>query len=340
MSTIKHKSSGHIKVATHNGVFHADDALAVAIVKGSTSCPLFVERTRNPEKIAEADVVLDVGLVYDQSIQRFDHHQKTGAGKRSSGVPFATAGLVWREYGENFVHQFRGANTLPQERINEIVAEIDDEIVSPVDAIDNAYSPKLIVGPENHKGGHSVWYSEGEPASDEFSIFSPKHPSCGYSISRIVSALNPIWSEDLDIDDQFDKAVSFCSETLERAVKSKVCQAIAEKEVSAKITQDPVLVLDKYLPWQDAACETDHLKFVVFPESQGPNWMVQAVPVKAGGFENRGGFPIVWGGQTEKALDSLTGDAVPEGAVFCHRALFIAGHSTKEGAIAMAYAAL
>ena len=58
-----------------------------------------LERTRDEERITKADYVFDVGGIYDPSINRFDHHQPGGAGKRENDIPYAAFGLVWKTYG-------------------------------------------------------------------------------------------------------------------------------------------------------------------------------------------------------------------------------------------------
>ncbi len=70
---------------THSGSFHADDVTACALL-------LYFEfidkdkiiRTRDPNKLATCDFVCDVGLEYDTSRRRFDHHQADYDGDLSS----------------------------------------------------------------------------------------------------------------------------------------------------------------------------------------------------------------------------------------------------------------
>tara|TARA_R110002096_G_scaffold44526_13_gene120506 strand:- start:92872 stop:93729 length:858 start_codon:yes stop_codon:yes gene_type:complete len=82
-----------LQLATHNGPFHADDVLAAALVRVFLDAEATVVRSRNPEVLAKADVVFDVGGVFDVATRRFDHHQRDYQGDRSS------AGMVldWLE---------------------------------------------------------------------------------------------------------------------------------------------------------------------------------------------------------------------------------------------------
>ena len=85
-------------IATHNGNFHADDVFAVAALKNIFPAAKLI-RTRDLAVIANADIVVDVGGIFDTETNRFDHHQKGGAGARDNGIPFSSFGLIWQKYG-------------------------------------------------------------------------------------------------------------------------------------------------------------------------------------------------------------------------------------------------
>src|SRR5271154_3301935 len=87
-----------MKVATHPGNFHADDVFAIAAL-GLAAGPLQVIRTRDETVAADCDARVDLGGRSDPARGDFDHHQKGGAGERSNGIPYASFGLVWRQYG-------------------------------------------------------------------------------------------------------------------------------------------------------------------------------------------------------------------------------------------------
>ncbi len=80
-------------LGTHDGPFHADDVLAAALIRAFLDPDARVVRSRDPEVLAMADVVYDVGGVFDPATRRFDHHQRDYEGNRSS------AGMVldWLE---------------------------------------------------------------------------------------------------------------------------------------------------------------------------------------------------------------------------------------------------
>lgn len=71
-------------VATHSGPFHADDVVACALVRTFVDPGARVVRTRDPDRLSEADIVIDVGGIYDPGARRFDHHQQSYTGELSS----------------------------------------------------------------------------------------------------------------------------------------------------------------------------------------------------------------------------------------------------------------
>jgi uncharacterized UPF0160 family protein len=117
-----------LTIATHNGNFHADDVFSVAALK-SILPPFKLVRTRDLDVIAKADIVIDVGGIYDADAGRFDHHQRGGAGERENGIPYSSFGLIWQKYGLELCDG------------NQSVANaVDAGLVSTIDAIDCGYA--------------------------------------------------------------------------------------------------------------------------------------------------------------------------------------------------------
>ena len=133
-------------IATHNGNFHADDVFSIAAFK--SIFPSFnLVRTRDLELIAKADIVIDVGGEYDSGTDRFDHHQRGGAGERENGIPYSSFGLIWQKYGLEICQG------------NQDVANaVDAGLVSTIDAIDC---------------GHVEGVSKGISLSQTISMFNP-----------------------------------------------------------------------------------------------------------------------------------------------------------------------
>lgn len=55
---------------------HSDEALAVSLLKRTKEFSgANLIRTRDASKLAECDIIVDVGGVYDPATHRYDHHQ-------------------------------------------------------------------------------------------------------------------------------------------------------------------------------------------------------------------------------------------------------------------------
>ncbi|EKD25743.1 MAG: hypothetical protein ACD_79C01527G0001 [uncultured bacterium] len=84
---INHDNNYIITAATHDGDFHADEVVAISLIKLAYQ-KIKIIRSRDPKILGTADFMLDVGGIYDPSIRKFDHHQKNYSGT------LATAGMV------------------------------------------------------------------------------------------------------------------------------------------------------------------------------------------------------------------------------------------------------
>lgn len=66
------------KVITHDGIFHADDVMSIALMLEFIRPTLQIERTRNisSDEFSNPDIwIVDVGGQYDQVKNNYDHHQ-------------------------------------------------------------------------------------------------------------------------------------------------------------------------------------------------------------------------------------------------------------------------
>ncbi len=72
-------------LATHDGVFHADEVTACALLLINNLIDKdLIYRTRDNKIIAQCEYVCDVGKIFDPKNKKFDHHQLTYAGNLSS----------------------------------------------------------------------------------------------------------------------------------------------------------------------------------------------------------------------------------------------------------------
>jgi uncharacterized UPF0160 family protein len=301
-----------MKLVTHNGVFHADDVLACAILSYEFEFEIEIVRSRNSVSIETADILVDVGGEYNPVTLRFDHHQKGGAGARENGVPYASAGLVWLNYGPVICQKVLAGIELGDLEFHKISELVDKSLICGVDARDN--------GMKTHYGINNAEV---------------------YSFSDLITAFNPNWFtvQDFSI---FNVAVDMAKVFLVNEIRRQAGSVLAEVEIIKMIEPQKgkkIVLLEKYVPWSNILpVKAPETSYVVFPDPTG-SWRVQAVPKGVGkeSFELKAPFPANWRGSSKADLQNLTG---VEDVIFCHNAGFIMGTKTREGAISCAQLAL
>lgn len=314
-------------IATHGGTFHADDVFGVAVLAAVFPQHEIV-RTRDPDEIARADFVVDVGGVWDPATGRFDHHQRGFDGARtrldSEGRPtpaegYASAGLVWREYGGAYVMQAARdmGHAVDAGLAARIAADVDAALVRYLDLVDNgaaAVAPGV------------------------------------FGLSSQLAQLNTTWLEERSLDAQavarlqlvrFHEAMTVVNRSLHRFVLRMLGQVLAADTVrrAQRLMEGRVLLLSEGgMPWSRVVVEEmPEVLLVIYPETGRDQYQVRTVPAAEGSFASRRNLPADWAGLRDEQLAAVTG--VPD-AVFCHMNLFIAGARSLEGALRMAAIAL
>lgn len=289
-----------MRIVTHNARFHTDDVFAAAVLLELHPRAELV-RTRDKKIIEAADVAFDVGDIYDAEKNRFDHHQKGGAGKRDNDVPYASFGLVWKTFGAELCAK-HGAPAAA-------VGVIDRKLVQPVDATDNGinlYTPKI----------------EG------------LYP---YVFQTMTFSFNPSWKEDENgADAAFMEMVAFARKLLVREIVQARDKLEGESFVRAayEAAEDKrIIVLDKNYPWAEILTIFPEPLYVVRPNVQTKDWKVEAVPVMLLDFKTRKPLPEAWAGKRDGDLAATTGVS---DAHFCHNGRFLIVARSKEGALELA----
>lgn len=307
-------------IATHSGKFHADDVWAVTVLDiVFPGCTLI--RTRDPEKIRQADFAVDVGGIWDPQSGRFDHHQKGFAGARESGVVYASAGLVWKTHGARcvtLVAQQQTGQALSADTAQQIAYAIDADLVQYMDMADTG---------------------------------AAKSAPGGYGLSALISGFNPTWLDEQQAGSvdaaeamrlsQFRRAMAFMEDILVNAVKFRVGGLLAVQQVrqSELLEDGQVLFLkNASLPWSSVVRnEMPKVLFVLSYNIAEDRYMVHTVPATADSFDARKDLPASWAGLAGADLAAVTG--VPD-AGFCHNGRFIAAAKSFAGALTMARLAL
>jgi uncharacterized UPF0160 family protein len=307
-------------IATHSGKFHADDVWGVTVLDLLFPGGELI-RTRDMVRVAAADFAVDVGDEWDPQRGRFDHHQKGFDGARQSGVVYASAGLVWKEYGGRcaaLIAQSFAGQTLDEKTAQDIAYSIDNDLVQYLDMADTGAA-------------------RNAPGS--------------YGLSAVISGFNLNWMDEQQAGSseaaealrmqRFRRAMDFIRDILVNQVKYRVGAMLAGQQVreAERLEDGQVLFLkNAALPWTTIVRnEMPKVLFVIGYSINEDRYIVSTVPAAPDSFDARKDLPAAWGGLRDSALAAVTG--VPD-AMFCHNGLFIAATKSFEGALQLARLAL
>lgn len=221
-------------IVTHSGRFHADEVFALAMLK---FLPQFQEqqvlRSRDPEQIAKAKIVLDVGGEYNPETDRYDHHQNSFTEQRADGIPFATAGLIWRHFGEKI---FQQQGLKADNEVEFAINWLDQKLIADLDAVDNG-----------------VYSQDPRP-----------------SVSLLIAMMNESSDQPELQQAAFEKAIVFAQDILHNFIKAAITQAqvITELEQQLANLKDGIWELENKLPFKDYIQNRPEIRRVVYPRSE------------------------------------------------------------------------
>ncbi|RKP14517.1 GAMM1 protein [Piptocephalis cylindrospora] len=314
-------------IGTHSGTFHCDEALALFMLKRLEEFQSAeIIRTRDTAKLAECDVVVDVGGEYDFSKLRFDHHQRgfeeTFDEKHS--IKLSSAGLIYKHYGKRVVAKELGL-PLEDPKTETLYQKIYDSFIEALDGNDN---------------GVPQYPSDVEAAYTDHTHLPSR-----------VSRLNPWWNQiDIDVDARFAKAMELAgADFLDRIhFLGKAwlpARDIVLRALESRNQVDPsgrILRLESPCPWKEHLFDLEEdlgipedarPLYAIFPDDRAGQWRIQGVPLQVDSFELRKALPEPWRGYRDEELSEKSG--VP-GGVFVHHSGFIGGNATESGALDMA----
>jgi len=258
-------------------------------------------RSRNQEDFDKADIVFDVGG------GEYDHHNDYKE-YRENGVPYAACGLIWREFGPKLIRQYKPS--FSKEQVEEVFLSVDKSVIESIDAIDN---------------GHFI---------EKDDVHMP-------TLDQLVKGFNPNWNKDLDANEQFNKAIDFCTPILLNTIDGSISAIEAEKIVKSSYENrevENILILDKFCPWKRHLynCDEDgSIIYVIFKDLVN-GYRVQAVS-EPDSRDSKKEFPREWAGKDSDMINALVDI---DDAIFVHPGGFIAGTGSLSSAIKMAELAL
>lgn len=242
------------KIVTHSGDFHADDVFAVATLTlylDKLGEKYRIIRTRDQEIIEKGDYVIDVGRIYDEDENRFDHHQDSFKDTGYLKVPYSSFGLIWKHFGKPVCEE------------NKYVWEnFKKDFVTQIDANDSGID---IVKPT----------IEGlEPIDIETFIFSWKPSDAERTDESLYKG--------------FLEAVDFAKGFIKREIKRYLDKETFREEWDSTIKSKKnifktdslkALILPRPMPWAYFLAEENDFEFIVYQRDDG-NWQARAVPTK------------------------------------------------------------
>ena len=202
----------HIRlICVHDGRFHWDDVLAVALLR-CAGCPAPVIRARDIDAFPDDGTVLyiDVGGSFD-GIAHFDHHQR-GSLLRSryyapmddrGETPFCAAGLLWQVMG----HAYGEREGLEGDELERFFRKVDQKLIQPADFQDNGICSPL---------SEALTLGEAFAALNSPDLDDKDGQNCRFEwAARLAAELIGEWFESIICSLQSERRVRIC---LERAV--------------------------------------------------------------------------------------------------------------------------
>lgn len=332
-SLTKQLRSNLLIIGTHNGIFHSDDIVACALL-----CLLYSDkqirilRTRDAEMLAQCNLCVDIGG------GKFDHHQTGFNQTRENGKIYASAGLIWKYFGEQLI-------TLMLEKyfpkatcdISSIFKAFDETYIIPVDCEDNGIPVKThcfsfissflpLWFHNREKNYNAQFYSA---LKTTIVILEQKLKDTIAKEISISQSKFSIWG--------IKSKLVIASQTTKTTIAKKISKQIVEANwKNSKYFQNGILEIpSQTLFWTEPAIllnesiENNKINFVIFPYPDG-GWAAQCVPPSlADKFGKRIPFPIEWAGQKDKLAEISDIDD----AILCHNLRFFVRAKTKESVI-------
>ncbi|VDM34403.1 unnamed protein product [Hydatigera taeniaeformis] len=337
-----------MKLGTHNGVFHCDELLALAMLR---QLPEYhnaqLIRSRDPDVLRDCDVVFDVGAEYDPDRHRYDHHQSSFNKtiqdfypNLKPAVKLSSAGLIYAHFGTRVISSILELKSTDSEVVKAIYPFLYCSFVSEVDALDNGVSMAPV----------------------------PLTYSINTGLSSRVDRLNPPWNK-VDEDEMkcFDQAYKLVESELVSTVRDLAetwypARTIVKDAMLSRYSVHPsgaILYLSQGCPWKShffelekemlgvADCDVDRVTdfkgrpvFVIVQRKGAGEiqFSLICIPWQPNlPFSNRVPLVSAWGGKRDEELSQLVG--LP-GCVFVHATLFLGIHKTFDGALQMAVMSL
>lgn len=298
-----------INLVTHSGQFHADDIFSTALLHvyyrhKDKTIKVKCKRSIKKEDIEKADIVYDIGLVYNPKKLRFDHHQNDTGLVRENGIPYASFGLVFKHFGPELI------TLISDEKNKKVIAEIfetiEKKLVMHIDAMDN--------GTSTYK---QVFKGVDIATIDNY-----------FQMCKFAAGVDDMKL----IDKKFFELVKFSEPIIENIIHYAV-HIQSEKSLAIKAYNKAkdkrIIICDRFYSFNFNAFPEPLL--AIYPDLRS-NWSAKNVQTGEDLYDARFYFPESWCGLVDADLEKASG---VKGARFCHKSGFLCVNETKEGLLKM-----
>ncbi len=313
-----------LKLFTHDGLFHADEVFATALLSLMSEQ---IQVVRGGDNELPEDP--ENWIIYDIGGGELDHHSPENKAANGfhpgTAIPYASCGLVWRKYYQEILE----AENCPEEYMDIVYQRFENSVILGIDAEDNGFNPVA--------DALSAMPGIRDEQKQEI-LFQAR---TGFTVSQVIKDFNPTWNSDLNHYDAFMDAVSYAKDIILNRLDSIISSLDGRDYVLRCIdySANHIMIMDQFAPWegvlysQSRNPKAGDIWYVVSPALRG-GWNIQcALEDTADRTSYRHPFPREWYGLRGEALQEASG--VPS-AIFCHVSGFLAGAGSETDALQLA----
>lgn len=189
-----------------------------------------------------------------------------------------------------------------------------------------------------------LWREFGELLTDKDSVQNIDDSFVSYidsadngigtdTLSFAIAAMNPMWNEEQNYNENFEQAVDFALTILKRIIKRENSKKEAYNEIMQALNKssDGIVILKRFAPYEELLVPTE-TKFVIYPSNRG-GYNIEAIQQEPHTKTKKIPFPKSWCICSDEELPALTGISSFR---FCHKNGFLAACETLNDAVKIA----
>lgn len=330
-------------IGTHDGTFHCDDVTACFMLKQLDRFKDHdIVRSRNPEVLAKAEIIVDVGGELDIEKLRLDHHQRSfnqtikdyhpnlKTTNPNKPVRLSSSGLVYALFGKDLITKLLDLGTSYNELNDETKSMVDatfgkayTEFFEEIDAIDN--------GVEIASGDNIVYnYHINSGISTRVGFMNPldKDASAELRLKQFHASMKLV-------GDEICEGIKFLGQVW-WPKRQQFRQFVINREKFDPSGQIVLLDTDNLIGWKSSLLELEEelgivgqIKYIIFNDNSSESpWRATGVPTSLKSFGLRVPLKEEWRGKRSEELQKASG---VQDAVFVHMSGFTGGAKSLEG---------